>query len=373
MKTPILIEGAGIAGLTLANALEQQGIDYLILEKEPSLHAIGAGIAVQANGLAILKALGMDADLPGIKLQQMCLQGRGFRQVLNGDDAWPTRMMTRAALQQLLLTPVAHRVVAKAEVAHADVHTQGIALTLKDGRHYEAALSVQASGIHRLGNEPSELRDSGQWCWRALIPGPVRPEPAGQEWWLGRHRLGLSPVDEGLYYIYHVMSQAGPEQDSQRQAFLQQSPVAQVLTAENMASAQWLSHPLKDKPIHWGQPRRIAIGDCAHALTPNMGQGAVLGMEDAYLLAMLLGQNLDRLGQPALWQDFVKRRHTRVARIRQQSWYFGQVAHWQNPWVTTLRDRLMAIAPGKRMIRQQQKWLAQFCRQMQPLGHTASQ
>lgn len=373
MNTPILIEGAGIAGLTLANALEQQGIDYLILEKEPSLRAIGAGIAIQANGLAILKALGMEADLPGIQLQQMCLQGRGFRQVLDGDDAWPTRMMTRSALQQLLLRAVAHRMVLNAEVEKAEPLARGITLTLKDGRQYEAALSVQASGIHHHGNKTSALRDSGQWCWRALIPGAVMPEPTGQEWWLGRHRIGLSPVDKGLYYMYHVMSQAGPEEDAQRKTYFRQSPVAQILSSENMASAQWLSHPLQDKPIYWGQPRRIAIGDCAHALTPNMGQGAVLGMEDAYLLAMLLGRNLERIGQPDLWQDFVKRRHTRVARIRQQSWFFGQVAHWQNPWVTAMRDQLMAIAPGQRMIRQQQKWLARFCQQMQPLGHTASQ
>jgi 2-polyprenyl-6-methoxyphenol hydroxylase-like FAD-dependent oxidoreductase len=53
----ILIVGGGIAGLTLAAALHQQGFTAEIIECSPSWHAIGAGLAVQPNGIRILRTV----------------------------------------------------------------------------------------------------------------------------------------------------------------------------------------------------------------------------------------------------------------------------------------------------------------------------
>src|SRR5215470_18298678 len=55
----ILIVGGGIAGLTLAAALHQQGFKADLIERSPSWHAVGAGIAVQPNGIRVLRALGL--------------------------------------------------------------------------------------------------------------------------------------------------------------------------------------------------------------------------------------------------------------------------------------------------------------------------
>ena len=56
-----MIVGGGIAGLTLATALHQHGFTPEIIECSPAWQAIGAGIAVQPNGMRILHALGMGA------------------------------------------------------------------------------------------------------------------------------------------------------------------------------------------------------------------------------------------------------------------------------------------------------------------------
>jgi 2-polyprenyl-6-methoxyphenol hydroxylase-like FAD-dependent oxidoreductase len=57
----ILIAGDGIAGLTLAAALRRRGFDPELAERSAVWEAIGAGIAVQLNGMRALRMLGADA------------------------------------------------------------------------------------------------------------------------------------------------------------------------------------------------------------------------------------------------------------------------------------------------------------------------
>lgn len=58
-QTKVLIAGGSVAGLTLANVLEQLGIDYLVLEKYDNIAPdVGASIGIFPNGFRILDQLG---------------------------------------------------------------------------------------------------------------------------------------------------------------------------------------------------------------------------------------------------------------------------------------------------------------------------
>ena len=57
----VLIVGGGIAGLTLGRALGRRGFTVELIERSPSWRAEGGGIMVHANGMRILRALGLDA------------------------------------------------------------------------------------------------------------------------------------------------------------------------------------------------------------------------------------------------------------------------------------------------------------------------
>src|SRR4051812_49521032 len=55
----VVVAGAGIGGLTAALLLAEAGTTVTLLERVPELGAVGAGILLQPNGLAVLYGLGL--------------------------------------------------------------------------------------------------------------------------------------------------------------------------------------------------------------------------------------------------------------------------------------------------------------------------
>src|SRR5262250_2714438 len=76
-----LIVGGGIAGLTLAAALHRQGFEVSVIERNPTWHTLGAGMAIQPNAMRALRALELDGAVAdrGTVLHRLsaCLQPPG--------------------------------------------------------------------------------------------------------------------------------------------------------------------------------------------------------------------------------------------------------------------------------------------------------
>lgn len=60
----VAIIGGGIGGVAAANALLQRGMDVRVYEQASALSEVGAGHALQPNGLRMLRRLGCGHDLP---------------------------------------------------------------------------------------------------------------------------------------------------------------------------------------------------------------------------------------------------------------------------------------------------------------------
>ncbi|WP_245268474.1 FAD-dependent monooxygenase [Mesorhizobium sp. WSM2561] len=90
------------------------------------------------------------------------------------------------------------------------------------------------------------------------------------------------------------------------------------------------------------------LGDAAHAVTPDLGQGAGLAMEDAAVLAALFG----RLPADRAIREYDKRRLDRAHRFAAESRLYAKVAQWQNPLVVPLRNLLVKSIPEYLMDRQ---------------------
>ncbi|WIW55964.1 FAD-dependent monooxygenase [Mesorhizobium mediterraneum] len=90
------------------------------------------------------------------------------------------------------------------------------------------------------------------------------------------------------------------------------------------------------------------LGDAAHAVTPDLGQGAGLAIEDAAVLAALFGRH--PIGQAI--REYDKRRLERAHRVASESRFYAGVAQLRNPIVVPLRNLLVKSIPERFMDRQ---------------------
>jgi 2-heptyl-3-hydroxy-4(1H)-quinolone synthase len=106
---------------------------------------------------------------------------------------------------------------------------------------------------------------------------------------------------------------------------------------------------LVDLPVYsTGRGRVVLLGDAAHAMTPNMGQGAAMAIEDAGALALLWTPEGPPVDLPAALAAV---RRPRVLPIHSTSWRIGQMAHLRSPAARWLRDLLLRNLPNSMMER----------------------
>ena len=86
----------------------------------------------------------------------------------------------------------------------------------------------------------------------------------------------------------------------------------------------------------------ILLGDAAHAMTPNLGQGGAQAIEDAFVLA-------DKLSScrsiSEAFPEYERLRMPKVRRIVHTAWRYGQIAHTRSRWLQRLRNVGMKSIP----------------------------
>jgi 2-polyprenyl-6-methoxyphenol hydroxylase-like FAD-dependent oxidoreductase len=165
----------------------------------------------------------------------------------------------------------------------------------------------------------------------------------GFEAWGGAARIGAIPLSEGRLYVYLVLTApAGGQRQTSIDAIRDRfahfaTPVPAILDA--LSGVALLHHDLEElhEPV-WGAGSVVLIGDAAHAMTPNLGQGAAMGIEDAAVLPQVV-----TAPDPALCMRAL--RHRRVARVHRDSRRFGEMAHWDAPAAIWLRNTLIRWMP----------------------------
>ena len=129
-------------------------------------------------------------------------------------------------------------------------------------------------------------------------------------------------------------------------------PIPQILSATRTEDT--IRTDLFDfRPIpRWSRDNVALVGDAAHAMTPNLGQGGAQAIEDAFVLAEQCGQ----AGSVAeAFKDYERIRMAKAKWIVNTSWTFGQVSHWQNPVARWTRDALMRGMPSSMQQKQLEK------------------
>ncbi|SMO37472.1 FAD-dependent oxidoreductase [Paracoccus laeviglucosivorans] len=295
----ISIIGAGVAGLTAACALAQRGAHVTVLERAPALQDVGAGLQLSPNAIRVMDALGLwprleAASAPSHRVELFDTAGRLVSRLdlakHRPNDRF--RLIHRARLIELL-ADAARSAGARIELGHEVTDLP------------EADLVIGADGvksrIRPLLNGTETPFFTRQTAWRALIPVEPGAAPAAQVFMgPGRHLVSY-PLADGLRNIVAVVerpdwhdegwSHPGDPADL-RAAFARfGGPVPGWLAQVDQVSLWGLfRHPVAQ---HWQRPpgdgpALALIGDAAHPTLPFMAQGAVMAIEDAWLLAACL-------------------------------------------------------------------------------------
>ncbi|MBJ6373178.1 FAD-dependent monooxygenase [Sedimentitalea arenosa] len=310
MQSEIVVVGAGIGGVAVATALAQSGRDVTVLEQAAALEEVGAGLQISANGMAVLRALGV-AD--AVRAGAVRSEGTEIRDAARGrlvtrvppPAAGPTWYLHRADLLDRLVERARSVGVVFDLGARVDDYAPedtGCAVTLAGGETRRAGLVIAADGgqsrARQRVEEPSRPVFSRQVAWRALIPwtGAVPSAAAVLTMAPGRHVVSYPLRGGALMNLVAVEERADWTREGWRHegdpAALRAAfagfggAVGDMLNAVDRAHLWALYlHPVATR---WHRGGLVLLGDAAHPTLPFMAQGACLALEDAWVLARCL-------------------------------------------------------------------------------------
>jgi FAD-dependent urate hydroxylase len=305
----ILIVGGGIAGLTLATALHQRGSSPELVERSPEWPAIGAGIMLQANGLRVLRALGLAAAVEQagavVRHWAWCDQQGELLCDTNLVDMWgevgPCVGIARPALQQVLLAGAAdvpYRLGTAVTSLTQDEQNQCVRVGFSDGSGGEYDLVVGADGLGSTVRElvlgTASIGYTGVMMWRSLIPTRSPDVIDTLTILLGEGCLfGQVPMGAGHTYGFGYVNEPRIHDPLEGR----RERLRQRFAAFGGPVPAYLSALTRDEQIHcapiewvrdveqWHHGRVVLIGDAAHAGPPTMGIVGCMAMEDAWVLA----------------------------------------------------------------------------------------
>ena len=371
----IIIIGAGIGGLTTAIALRQRGFTPEIFESASELLAVGKGIWLPTNAMIVLSRLGLAEEViqRGVSLEQLHvrepmgspLQTIDLRDVRRR-FGFTTVSLLRSTLQEVLtnaLPPGCLRLGKQCVGVVPDA--EGAVARFADGSEEKADLVIGADGLRSVAREVvapgTKLRFAGQVCFlgNADYSLPVQERATVNEVWGGRYRFGYSAVTENRVYWFapsiathpEVPGSATADELANLQVTYQNfpNPISGLISATPLHELTRVNlhdiAPLTD----WFRGRVVLVGDAAHAMTPNLGQGGAQSIEDAYVLAQQLAlQAASPNGTSSIANalaNYQRIRRPKAARTVRTAWWLGKLAHLEGRAPRSIRNLVLRATP----------------------------
>jgi salicylate hydroxylase len=385
----LIVAGAGIAGLTAALALTRAGMSVTVLEQSGELAETGAGIQLSPNATRVLIALGLRERLNPLVMVPQAIRvmsggsGREIVRIPLGDEAErtysaPYWTIHRGDLQSVLVAAAndARDVTLKLGLRVVDFaeHVSGITVLARSASQISEERGFALIGADGLWSVvASQLRGqqrprfAHRTAWRALVPADGAPAEFRAplvHLWLGLDaHLVHYPVKGGrliniVGIVYDEWNKQGWSAAGDRDEILRRfarGSWAEKARALIAMPDQWLKWGLYDRrtPFRGGTGAVTLMGDAAHPMLPFLAQGAAMAIEDAAVLAAMLGRYGD---DPAdALRGYEGARRYRTARAQQVARKQGRIYGLSGP-EAVFRNFGMRLMGGEKL-RERYDWL----------------
>jgi len=364
----IAVIGAGIGGLSAAIGLRRAGADVTLFERAAQLRASGSGLSIFGNGARALDALGLGSQFRATAASAGTFVGGQRRP----DGRWLSRIpqaalsqlrvIDRRDLHEMLQAATAGIATRTGVLASAD--SRGTVRWIRGGLEIaeQFDLVVAADGIHSgirqdVWGAAALLRYAGYSAWRGITAEPVDLRGEAGETWGHSERFGIAPLADRRIYWFAVASMPAGSSFKDEYAEVRRrfahwhDPIGSIIdkTLPNDVFRRDI-HDLARPLQSFAKGRIVLLGDAAHAMTPDLGQGGNQAMEDAATLAALLGPlaalpapSPDALRHAVARYDELRRPRTQA--IALQARRVGALAHIESRLGVWARDMSMRLTP----------------------------
>jgi 2-polyprenyl-6-methoxyphenol hydroxylase-like FAD-dependent oxidoreductase len=371
LRTAIIV-GAGIGGLTAAIGLRRAGLEVKVFEKrtDPRMIESGGGMVVQPNAIRALQELevGDQVAAAGSALEHFewrTPEGKRLASwpvgAVGREVGAPMVGIRRMRLQGVLAAAVEEGVLALgAEVTGISQDREGVTVQLASGAEERADLLIGADGIN------STVRSLSLHPW-------TKPRYAGYALWFGITELDSAATDSatfreldgpGARFIFFpvggreiywsaianasegaTVEAGGEEIEGDKEILLDRysgwaEPTEALIAATDLSAIYRREIADRDPIKNWGEGRITLLGDAAHAMTINLGQGACQAIEDGVVLAKALAAQDDTV---AALRAYEAKRIPRTAPIVRRSRMIGEMGQWKNPLACLIRNQIQRV------------------------------
>lgn len=363
----VLVIGAGVAGLTLAARLCQQGRPPVVAERSVSADH-GYAIGLYPLGSCVLHGLGTYDALArqAVALERYEVSSVAGRLLLSLDmsvltsGAGPLYMVTREDLLRLLESSCVPAELRRGvSVRSLAQQPDDVTVTFDDGSAQKFDAVVGCDGMHSATRDlafgPASGFESGWLLWTWWAGRGMFDPTVAREWWGAGSFFGVYPVASQV-----MCAAGGPAPDASDddvRSYVRRQQAALCDREPAVAAAvDELDHPhpwvMADRRCRrWVQHRVALCGDSAVAFMPTAGVGASAAMREAAGLADELSR-ADAAAAPLALERYEKRCRAFAERSQAESRRLARAMFVRRPLVARLRDQVVRHYPASLALRE---------------------
>lgn len=357
-----IIIGAGIAGLVYAINMANKNNEICVIEKkylDTNNEASGAGIQISPNGTKILRHIGVadkiiqNATKPKFIEMKYGKNGKNIMKIeikKYAKKKWKEqyihihRQNIINTLINELKTIKPNAIKIGQKIKKYEITKNGAIAHLENGEKIKGNVIVGADGIQstvRTQMHPKHKNIfTGYSAWRTQIHinklGKNAPEKNACVWVGNGKHIATTRINNGeIVNFVGIVKQKKWKEKKWRiigdkknaiEDFQNWNETIQNILQQTNKIEKWalLECP---KLNYWSEGNVIVVGDAAHAMIPTMAQGAVMAMEDGFILSEMLSEGKDI---KTTLKKFEKIRKKRIEQLRKMTKQNIQLFHHGN-------------------------------------------